>query len=377
MQTEKAEWSLEDQAAGHALPPCFFFDEAVFQEEKAKIFFKSWHLVAHRNELREPGAFVTHEIFEQSVIVIAGRDGEIRAFHNVCQHRGNRLVDARRGKSPVLTCGYHAWTYALDGSLRGAPCIQGVAGFNKSKHGLKPVRVEIFASFVFINLDFAAGSIAEMASGAESQIRHYIPDLERLTLVEEVDVPVPANWKVIQENSIEGYHFDHSGPAHKQLVDLIDFAGYRLKPHGDWWTYIGPPKNGATQAYGVPLEGATWQTDWFFNFGLWPNATIYVFPYADVVGTFIMNPTGPESSMLRFGYYAVEGRPMPQVTRACIRWMNEDLGPEDIRLNQSNQKGLRSFGFERGVYVAGEEFSNRSEHLVRHFHRLCYAAIRS
>ena len=62
------------------------------------------------------------------------------------------------------------------------------------------------------------------------------------------------------------------------------------------------------QAYGVPLDGATWQTDWFFNFGLWPNATLYAFPYADMVGTFIMNPTGPETSILRFGYYGVEGR---------------------------------------------------------------------
>ena len=132
-----------------------------------------------------------------------------------------------------------------------------------------------------------------------------------LKLIEEVDVPVPANWKVIQENSIEGYHFDNSGPAHKQLVQLIDFAGYALKPRGEWWTYIGPPKKDATHAYGLPLEGATWQTDWFFNFGLWPNATIYAFPYADMVGTFIMNPTGPESSMLRFGYYGVEGRDLP------------------------------------------------------------------
>ena len=118
-----------------------------------------------------------------------------------------------------------------------------------------------------------------------------------------------ANWKVIQENSIEGYHFDQSGPAHKQLVQLINFAGYRLTPHGDWWTYIGPPTAGATQAYGVPLAGATWQTDWFFNFGLWPNTTIYAFPYADVVGTFIMNPTGPETSMLRFGCGCCKCRP--------------------------------------------------------------------
>jgi phenylpropionate dioxygenase-like ring-hydroxylating dioxygenase large terminal subunit len=377
MNAENVEWSISDQNAGYSLPPRYFYDENVFQREKSKIFFKSWHLVGHVNELREPGSFVTHDIFDQSVIVIAGREGKIRAFHNVCQHRGNRLVEARRGKSPTLTCGYHAWTYALDGCLRGAPNVQGVADFRKSDHGLKPVRVEIFASFVFVNLDRDAKPIAVMAPEADAEIRRFIPDLDRLKLIEEVDVPVPANWKVIQENSIEGYHFDNSGPAHKQLVQLIDYAGYALKPRGEWWTYIGPPKKDTTHAYGLPLEGATWQTDWFFNFGLWPNATIYAFPYADMVGTFIMNPTGPESSMLRFGYYGVEGRDLPQVTKACIRWMNEELGPEDIRLNKSNQRGLRSFGFDGGRYLIGDGITNRSEHLVRHFHKLCYDAISS
>jgi carnitine monooxygenase subunit len=377
MNAENVEWSISDQNAGYSLPSRYFYDENVFQREKSKIFFKSWHLVGHVNELREPGAFVTHDIFDQSVIVIAGREGKIRAFHNVCQHRGNRLVEARRGKSPTLTCGYHAWTYALDGCLRGAPNIQGIADFRKSDHGLKPVRVEIFASFVFVNLDRDAKPIAVIAPEADAEIRRFIPDLDRLKLIEEVDVPVPANWKVIQENSIEGYHFDNSGPAHKQLVQLIDYAGYALKPRGEWWTYIGPPKKDTTHAYGLPLEGATWQTDWFFNFGLWPNATIYAFPYADMVGTFIMNPTGPESSMLRFGYYGVEGRDLPQVTKACIRWMNEELGPEDIRLNKSNQRGLRSLGFDRGRYLIGDGITNRSEHLVRHFHKLCYDAISS
>src|SRR5216684_5774018 len=95
MGIDEASWSVADQDAGYALPPRFFYDGAVFEQEKAKIFFKSWHLVAHVNELREPGTFVTHQIFEQSVIVVAGRDGEIGAFHNVCQHGGNRL--SRRG----------------------------------------------------------------------------------------------------------------------------------------------------------------------------------------------------------------------------------------------------------------------------------------
>jgi choline monooxygenase len=331
--------------------------------------------VAHVNDLKKPGDFVTHDILEQSVIVTKGKDSEIRAFHNVCQHRGNRLIDVTRGHTPAITCGYHAWTYTLDGRLRGAPRSECVRGFDKNKHSLKPVRVEIFASFVFINLDPDAQPIAEMAPGAEAAIRKHLPDIDRLTLIEQVDVPVPANWKVIQENSIEGYHFDYSGPVHKQLVELIDFEGYTLEAHDKYWTYIGPPAAGATHAYGAPLANARWQTDGFFNIGLWPNATIYAFPYSDVIGTFIMNPTGPESSSLRFGYYGVEGRPLSDVTKACIRWMNEELGPEDIRLNISNQKGLRSMGFTQGRYLIGDGLNNRSEHLVRHFHELCHAAI--
>jgi choline monooxygenase len=375
MQAATATWSRQDQEAGYALPAAYFYDADVFEREKSRIFHRSWHLVGHVNELREPGSFVTHAIFEQSVIVVAGRDGALRAFHNVCQHRGNRLVEACRGKTSLFTCQYHAWSYALDGSLRGASQTDAVPGFDKRAHGLRPVRLEVFGAFVFVNLDPAAKPIAAMAPGAEAEMRRFIPDLDRLQLVEVVDVPVAANWKVIQENSIEGYHFEHSGPAHKQLVGLIDFAGYRLTPQGECWTYIGPPKAGTTHAYGQPLAGASWQTDWFYNFGLWPNATIYAFPYSDVVGTFIMNPTGPETSSLRFGYYAPEGRPIPEVTRACMRWMDEELGPEDIRLNVSNQKGLHSLGFDRGRYVIGPGLDCRSEHLVRHFHQLCHAAI--
>ncbi|MFI4888952.1 MAG: aromatic ring-hydroxylating dioxygenase subunit alpha [Steroidobacterales bacterium] len=375
MARNDTDWSSADQQAGYSLPAHYFYDQVVFEKEKANIFLKSWHLVAHANELRDSGAFVTFEIFDQSVLVIRGRDGELRAFHNVCQHRGNRLVQGRSGKAQLLTCAYHAWTYASDGSLKGAPHTERLSGFDKSKHGLKPVAVNVFAAFVYVNLDPMAQPIAALAPGAEAQIRRYIPDLDHLLPIEVSDVPVPANWKVIQENSIEGYHFEFSGPAHAQLVDLIDFAQYTLSPNGDWWTYIGPPKPGATHAYGLPLQGASWQTDSFFNFGLWPNTTLYVFPYADVVGTFIMIPTGPETSILRFGYYGAEGREIPELTQACMRWMNEVLGPEDIRLNESTQKGLHSMGFERGRYLIGNDNDCRGEHLVRHFHQLCYSAI--
>ncbi len=376
MSAATLEWGESDQAAGRTLPAAYFFDPAVYAQERERIFFRGWQLVGHVNELARPGDFLTLDILDQSVLVMRARTGEISAFHNVCRHRGNRLVEARRGNTPAITCGYHGWTYALDGHLRGAPHTACLAAFDKAQYGLRAVRVEVLAGFVFVNLDPAAAALADLAPGAEAEMRRFLPDLDALRLVEEVDVPVAANWKVIQENSIEGYHFEHSGPVHRQLVELIDFKGYRLQSHGAWWTYTGPPRAGTTQAYGVSLAGARWQTDWFFNIGFWPNATVYAFPYADVVGTFIMTPTGPESSMLRFGYYGVAGRELPELTRACIRWMNEELGPEDIRLNVSNQKGLRSLGFGQGRYVIGETQDAEGEHLVRHFHRLCHEALR-
>jgi carnitine monooxygenase subunit len=379
MMPEKTmDWDYSDPAKGYSLPSPYFYDPQVFEDERRNIFFKCWHLVGHVNELKAAGAFIRQDIFEQSVIVVAGSDGIIRAFHNACQHRGNRLIEERRGTIPtILRCPYHSWSYGLDGQLRAAPRSETLCDFDKKLFGLKPVRVETFAGFVYVTLDETADPVAAMAKGAEAEMRRFLPDLDRLRLVEEVDVVVKANWKVIQENSIEGYHFDLSGPVHKYLASLIDYKSYRLTPHGKWWTYMAPPSPGVTAAYGKPLKGATWQTDWFFNIGLWPNTTFYCFPFTDMVGTFIMIPLEPEKSLLRFGYYAPDHRPVPDLTKAAIEWMNKELGPEDIGLNVSNQKGLRSFGYTQGRYLIDGTNGNQSEHLVHHFHKLCYQAIRA
>jgi choline monooxygenase len=262
------------------------------------------------------------------------------------------------------------------GGLRNAPRSERLTDFDKSQYGLKPVRLERLGGFYFVNLDPAAAPLSSLAPGAEAEMRRFLPDLDRMSLVEEIDVVVPANWKVIMDNSIEGYHFDLSGPVHKHLASLIDFKQYKLTAHDAWWTYMAPPKAGAESAYGVALEGAAWQTDWFFNIGIWPNTTFYCFPFTDMVATFIMLPLEPEKSLLRFGYYRPQ-RPLPKVTEASMRWMNEELGPEDIALNITNQKGLRSFGYDQGRYLVDAERSNESEHLVHHFHSLVYRALQA
>jgi choline monooxygenase len=375
IQPKSLEWVEAAPERSLTLPARYFYDPIVFAAERERIFYPAWHCIGHVTELAEPGQFVTFDILDQSVIV-SNDEGELHAFYNACQHRGNRLTNERRGKTgSVFRCGYHSWCYGRDGALRSAPRTERLPDFDKTQYGLKPVKLEILGAFVFINLDPDAAPLASMAEGAEAKMAQFLPDLAEMQLISEVDVIVPANWKVIMDNSIEGYHFGLSGPVHKELAALIDFKHYALEAHDKWWTYIGPPKGGVDSAYGVKLGGATWQTDWFFNIGIWPNTTFYSFPFSDLCGTFLMIPLEPEKSLLRFGYYGPQ-RAMPAVTKSCIKWMNEKLGPEDIELNVTNQKGLRSFGYNQGRYLIDPDRSNESEHLVHHFHRLVYQAVR-
>ncbi|WP_395015441.1 aromatic ring-hydroxylating dioxygenase subunit alpha [Dongia sp.] len=376
IQQKSLDWIEAAPERSLTLPARYFYDPKVFEAERERIFYPAWHCVAHVSELAEPGRFVTFDILDQSVIV-SNHDGELHAFYNACQHRGNRLVNERRGQAgPVFRCGYHSWCYDRSGGLRNAPRTERLPDFDKKLYGLKPVKIEVMGCFVFINMDPDAAPLASISAGAEAKMAQYLPDLANMKLISEVDVVVPSNWKVIMDNSIEGYHFGLSGPVHKELAALIDFKQYALEAHDKWWTYIGPPKDNVASAYGVPLEGATWQTDWFFNIGIWPNTTFYCFPFADICGTFLMIPLEPEKSLLRFGYYGPAQREMPAVTRSCIEWMNQKLGPEDIELNVTNQRGLKSFGYNQGRYLIDAERSNESEHLVHHFHRLVHQAVK-
>ena len=371
------DWSFSSPETALTLPSRYFFDPEVFQAEKDRIFMSSWHLIGHKSELSEPGQFIVCDVFDQSIVATLGRDGKIHAFHNVCQHRGNRLVEERRGKSNgVFRCSYHSWCYGLDGSLRSAPRSERMTDFKKENHGIPPVRVEEFAGFLFFNLDPKAPPMRDSFPGAEETMLERFPDVQDVRLVGEKDFLVPANWKVIMDNNIEGYHFELSGPVHTVLANLISFEGYKLTPHEKWWTYTAPANMAAEQAYSVPLDEETKQSNpRFFNIVLWPHNTFYRFPFSNFLGTFLIIPTGAEESIIRVGYY-VAGDEIPAVTEASMRWMSEELGPEDISLNVTTQKGLRSIGYNQGRYMIDPERSNMSEHLVHHFHTLVYNAIR-
>jgi len=145
--------------------------------------------------LSKAGDFITTNIDSQNVFIVRDKSGELKAFYNVCQHRGHELV-AGAGNAALIVCPYHAWTYALDGSLRSARNSENVPGFNKCEFSLKPVRVEVFCGMVFINLDTDATPLAELASELEKEIREYCPGVDTLAMAQRDTYKVKSNWKV-------------------------------------------------------------------------------------------------------------------------------------------------------------------------------------
>ena len=369
------EWDNKNPDTSLTLPSRYFFDPKIFEKEIDTIFYPSWHFVCHESEISNSGDFVKFDILKESVLVIRAKDGSVNAMHNVCKHRGTQLIQDRRGNiKDMITCPYHAWSYHLNGKLRHAPRSETMKNFSKADWGLKKVCIEKFAGFYFINLDPNASPLSEDLVGAYETMSPYFPDLSEIKFIEEVDMIVEANWKVIVDNAIEGYHFKLSGPHHKDLAALIDFDKYELNAHGKWWDFKGPPVP-TKKAFGETIEGQTYQTDWFYNIQLWPMTTIYAFPYADAIGTFNEIPIGPEKTLLRFGHYIPKNRAQNNLSKAAIKWFNEKLGPEDIDLNLYVQKGLHSSGFDQGRYMIDPERSSNSEHLLHHFHSLVFKAL--
>ncbi|MEN8710523.1 MAG: Rieske (2Fe-2S) protein, partial [Paracoccaceae bacterium] len=130
----------------------YYTDPKVFELEKAGLLARTWQFACHASQLENPGDYVAFELCDESLFSIKGRDGTIRTFYNVCQHRAHQLVSGE-GSTRVVVCPYHAWTYELTGKLRAAPNSKSVPGFDASQVCLTEIRTEVFLGFVFVNLD--------------------------------------------------------------------------------------------------------------------------------------------------------------------------------------------------------------------------------
>lgn len=225
------------------LPRAAYLDAAPFEAECAKIFRREWFCAGRGAELCAPGDFRLHRVAGEHVIVTRDRAGQLRAFHNVCRHRGTELVATGKavtaeircqGRFPgAIRCPYHAWTYELDGTLRAAPWLDEQLGACKGDLALHPVGLEEWGGFYFLNIDFhrvpGGHTLAQQLGPIPARIERY--GLEELRVGRSIQYDVGANWKVILENYNECYH---CGPVHPELCEVV--PAFRKQGGGglDW-----------------------------------------------------------------------------------------------------------------------------------------------
>jgi choline monooxygenase len=355
-----------DPARSAALPGQLYSDPAVFAEEKRRLFYKSWQVVAHESELPNPGDYVCATIIDQGVFVLRGADGAVRAFFNVCQHRAHELLTGRGNARSVIVCPYHAWSYELDGSLRAARATRGLPAFDPQEYGLAPVRLERHLGFLFVNLDHEAPSLGVLAGGMFADMARELPWLGEVafnagySFSGEQGTLLEANWKVMAENCLECYH---CGPAHRAYSDMIDVGRYTLARHGAWMKSAAPLRRGDSTAYRVgPEEPIQHNAFWH----LFPNIEFGVMPGMRALSAFWFTPVNAEQTRISWFILTIPGEALSQDR---LDYLGKVLWPEDAAICESVHRGLKSLGYRQGRFVASDDHASTSEINVHAFQR--------
>jgi phenylpropionate dioxygenase-like ring-hydroxylating dioxygenase large terminal subunit len=202
------------RAGARTLPQRYFVSPEVFAEEQAKIFARQWVYVGHQSQLARAGDYFVREVAGESLIVVrppssdygaaSDQSPTARAFYNVCRHRGTRLCEEKSGHVAAIQCPYHAWTYALDGRLIGAPHMDAVPGFEKPDYSLHTVALGLWEGFIFVSLAENPTPLEQVFAPLAGKFTHW--NLPLLRSARRIEYDVRANWKLIFENYSECYH---------------------------------------------------------------------------------------------------------------------------------------------------------------------------
>lgn len=353
---------MSNSEPARALAAHLYTDSAVFEQEKERVFFRTWQYAGHVSQLERPGDYFTFDLLDQRLFCVKGIDGEVRTFFNVCQHRAHEVVRGS-GNKRVLVCPYHAWTYELDGQLRAAPNDQRVPGFDRSQICLTEVRTEILWGFVFVNLNPDAEPMTKWYPGLEAGLREYVPDIERLCPVYSVDVEERCNWKVSVENYSECYHCRLNHPTFANGV--IDADSYNIVPEGYCLRHMTRAVNLDKMSYDLDPtanEHALDYTSWF----LWPAFSFQIYP-GNVLNTYLWRPTDIRTTLVQRAWYSVDGAESETLSKLAAQDRDTTVA-EDIRLVESVQRGLESRGYRPSPLIIDPEQGVNSEHSLLALH---------
>ena len=369
MTTNPLDLDMREQIeCAQTLASRFYTDPAILGIEKSRIFQRTWQLVgtldqpcgemnSTKRTISDPESFFTADVVGEPVIVVRDKQGELRAFSNVCRHRAGPIA-LGSGCKNVLRCQYHGWTYTLDGRLIGTPDVDGVEFFDRRAMGMVPLRCETWGQFIFVNFDLRAEPLTAYLGEIPAQARGF--QFEGLEFGERRDYVIDCNWKVYVDNYLEGYHIPI---AHPGLMKEIDYAQYRTDTFRYYSQQFAPiralkPEDAGERLYapGSGLEQALY-------FWVFPNLMLNIYP--DNISTNVIVPISQEKTLTIFEWFfqnVASQKSRERIERAVA--FSDGVQQEDILLCKNVQKGLGSATYDRGRY------SVKRENGVHHFHLL-------
>lgn len=354
----------------HALPAWVYNHRDLTRLEIERVLMPSWQIVCHVNSIPRAGDYQTLDLGPESILVLRDRDGSIRAFHNVCRHRGARLLDGSGNCPSTITCPYHGWSYRQDGSLIGVPMRESFPGLDRSAHGLRPVRVDTALGFVFVCL---AGDPPPVSSTWGKLTQELAPyRFEEMVPLTPITTDVwDVDWKIAMDNYLESYHvpIGHPGLYRMFTPDYDDVASVPGVARGVSWMRDQPSSRWSERLYQKLVAGAVTHLPeslrrcWRFYSAL-PNLGIDVFP--DQMDFFQLLPGGPGKCIVRG---AIFGLPNESRETRAVRYLsnriNTQVNNEDKWLCQRVQRGLASSSYKPGPLSRLEVYMHEFHNMLR------------
>ena len=346
-----------DPLDGMSLPGWLYFDPEFLEAEKKAFLRAAPQVVCHKSEIAAPGEWRSFEYLGESVIVIRGDDGEVRAFSNVCRHRGSRLVDGSGGCAKVLTCPYHAWSYARDGKLVGVPHRNEYPGLQTEKLGLFPVALEKWRGFLFVTLEPGAPSVAEMMAPYEDEVAPY--RFEDLRAIGRVTLRHRAlNWKTIADNYSDGLHIPVGHPGLTRLFGRnyrIEAKDHVDRMEGDLIEKLSVHPAERTYQKHLPRVShlpESHQRKWLY-YKLFPNVAFDIYP--DQVDFMQFLPVSATETVIREISYALPDERREMKIARHLNWrINRQVNAEDTQLITRVQLGMQSPAYKPGPLGTSE-----------------------
>jgi len=343
------------RAGAKTLPQRYFVSPEIFAEEQEKIFSKQWVLVGHQTQIAHAGDYFTAEIAGESLIIVRDKHGAIRAFYNVCRHRGARLCEEQHGHIAAIQCPYHAWTYALDGRLIGAPHMDETRGFSKAEYPLKPARLGLWEGFIFLNLADASALLEKWFEPLSGKFSPW--NLAALRSAKRIEYDVRANWKLMFQNYSECYHclgvhpeLSRISPYDSAENDLIEgpFLGGFMRINKDKSLTM------SGNACALPV-GSFGDEDFrvVFYYSIFPNMLLSL--HSDYVMVHQLQPQSPQRTLILCDWFfhpeAFE-RSDFNPDDAVEFW--DMVNRQDWHVCELSQQGVASRAYEPGLYSARE-----------------------